>query len=163
MYKLYVFNSKTNEEKVLKFESMELAILYRDYHLAFGLWSTVSKWISEDDINESQKKFIIDSKYMEVNGVLKKFFKISDGFEISIKKEEKSTIKEHWNLFRYKRELALKETDWTQLADVNLDTEERKEYRSYRSYLRDLPKLYDDNSVVYAKVYNFEDWKKGKR
>ena len=163
MYKLYVFNSKTNEEKVLKFESMELAVLYRDYHLAFGLWSNVSKWLSEDDIEESQKKFIIDSKYMEVNGFLKKFFKIADGFEITIKKEEKSVLKEHWNLFRRKRMLALQETDWTQLADVDLDTEERKEYRSYRNYLRDLPKLYDDSSVTYAKVYSFEDWRKGKR
>ena len=100
---------------------------------------------------------------MEVNGFLKKFFKIADGFEITIKKEEKSVLKEHWNLFRRKRMLALQETDWTQLADVDLDTEERKEYRSYRNYLRDLPKLYDDSSVTYAKVYSFEDWRKGKR
>lgn len=163
MYKLYVFDSKTNEEKVLKFESMELAVLYRDYHLAFGLWSNVTKWISENDIEEEQKKFIIDSKYVEVNGVLNKFFKIANGFEIVIKKEERVAIQESWNLFRYKRKLALIETDWTQLADASLDTEERKEYRSYRDYLRKLPKLYDDSSVTYAKVYSFEDWKKGKR
>ena len=66
-------------------------------------------------------------------------------------------------MFRHKRMLALQETDWTQLADVDLDTEERKEYRSYRNYLRDLPKHYDDSSVTYAKEYRFEYWRKGKR
>jgi hypothetical protein len=54
-------------------------------------------------------------------------------------------------------------TDWTQLSDCELTIEDRKEFRSYRNYLRTLPVLYNDSTIVCAKVYSFEEWKKGKR
>jgi hypothetical protein len=163
MYKLYVLNEKTNEEKVLKFETIELALLYRDYHLAFGTWSNVSKWKSKDDMTKEDEPFIVDSKYIEKDGIPIQFFKIASGFRIKVQKEDKNSLEEMWAIFRKKRQLMLEKTDWTQLADVDLDTEERKEFRLYRNYLRELPKLYNDSSISYAKVYSFEDWKKGNR
>jgi hypothetical protein len=163
MYKLYVLNEKTNEEKVLKFETIELAILYRDYHLAFGIWSNISKWVSEDKITDVERSFIVDTKYIEKDGLQKLFYKVADGFKIKVQKEDNGSLEELWAVFRKKRHLKLRETDWTQLADVDLETEERKEYRQYRNYLRELPSLYNDSSISHAKVYSFDDWKKGKR
>ena len=163
MYKLYVLNEKTNEEKVLKFETIELALLYRDYHLAFGIWSNISSWISETDIKEEEKPFIVDSKYIDKNGVPTLFYKIASGFRIKVQKEDSGSLEELWSVFRKKRNMKLLETDWTQLADSELSVDEKKEYRMYRNYLIGLPKLYDNSSINYAKVYSFEDWKKGKR
>lgn len=163
MYKLYVLNDKTKEEKVLKFETIELALLYRDYHLTFGTWSSVSKWVSAEEITDVQKLYIVDSKYIESNNKLKLFYKISEGFQIRIQKEDSGSIEEIWMVFRKKRDLRLTETDWTQVADSALTIDERKEYRSYRNYLRDLPLLHDNTTILGAKVYCFEDWKKGKR
>lgn len=163
MYKLYVLNEKTNEEKVLKFETIELALLYRDYHLNFGNWSNVSKWVAENEITEADQAFIVDSKYIQKDGLQKLFYKVASGFKIKVQKEELDSTEELWSVLRKRRLLKLQETDWTQLADAELDTETRKEYRQYRSYLRDLPKLHNDSSIIHAKVYSFEDWKKGKR
>lgn len=163
MYKLYVLDNKTKEEKILKFETIELALLYKDYHLTFGIWSSVSKWVNSSEVTNEQKPFIVDSKYINIKDVPTLFYKISDGFQIKVQKEESDSVDEIWMLFRKKRNVKLLETDWSQLSDCNLTVDERKEYRSYRSYLRDLPKLHNDSSIITAKVYSFEDWKKGKR
>jgi hypothetical protein len=159
MYKLFVTNAKTGEEKAFNFDSFELACLYRDYHLAFGHWSSIAKWVSENEITDSQRKFIVEEKFIGID----KYFKVADGFEIRIQKEDRNTLEEAWMLLRKKRNKLLEETDWSQISDVELTTEKRKDYRSYRSYLRVLPKLYDDATVMHAKVYSFADWKKGKR
>ena len=163
MYKLYVLDNKTKEEKVLKFETIELALLYRDYHTTFGTWANVSKWVSADQITSEQKPFIVDSKYVDVKNVPTLFYKVSDGFQIKVQKEEIGSVEEIWMLFRKKRNSKLLETDWTQLSDCVLTVDERKEYRNYRAYLRNLPSLHNNDSVLAAKVYSFEDWKKGKR
>ena len=163
MYKLYVLDDKTKEEKVLKFETIELAILYRDYHITFGNWSSVTKWVSEDDIAKDEKAFAIDSKYTNVGDKLKLFYKVTTGLKLKIQKENVGSVEEYWMLFRRERGIKLAETDWSQLPDCELNVDERKEYRNYRSYLRTLPSLHNSDSILSAKVYSFEDWKKGKR
>lgn len=57
------------------------------------------------------------------------------------------------------RDKSLKDTDWTQLADVPLDSLEKKNYRSYRSYLRDLPKNVKSGKLE-VKCMSFKEWKK---
>ena len=159
MYKLFLTNTKTGEEKAHSFASFELACLYRDYHLAFGSWSTIARWISEKQITEPQKKFIVEENYIG----LEKFFKVADGFEVKIQKEDKGTLEETWMLVRQKRSRLLSQSDWTQLADSPLDTQEKKEWRAYRQYLRNFTKLHNDDSIIYAKIYSFEEFKSGKR
>ena len=161
MYKLTV--RQGDIEQVHEFESAELAQLYRDYHLAFGHWNGLSHWIHEREVTPEKQKFIIDERTEYENGVIVRFFKLTEGIELKIEEASGSTVEECWKIFRNKRNTALNNTDWTQLADCELSTDERKDYRNYRSYLRTLPKLYDDTTIVSAKVYSFEDWKKGKR
>ena len=83
--------------------------------------------------------------------------------EFSIANNAQNGVEEQWNILRTKRTQFLIMTDWTQLADSPLSTAEKNEYRSYRGYLRVIPQLYDDATVFSAKVYSFEDWKKGNR
>lgn len=161
MHKLIV--RQGDIEQVHEFETSELAQLYRDYHLAFGHWNGISKWIEEKDLTPEKQRFVIDEKTELVNGKIVRFFRLTDGIELRIEEASPDCIEDLWGLFRKRRNKFLQETDWTQLADCEMDTEQRKEYRAYRSYLRVLPKLYDDSTIVSAKVYSFEDWKKGKR
>lgn len=68
-----------------------------------------------------------------------------------------------WYRLREKRDSILKETDKTQLADFPIDTKLRGLYREYRVYLRDLPKLFNEETVKTAKVKNFEEWLEWKK
>ncbi len=163
MYKLIIKNAGSEEEEIKEFESSELAVLYRDYHLAFGQWNSVVKWVQESHLTEEQRRFIVDEKTELINGKISRLYKLSEGIELKIEEVDKVGKEYFWKCLRQTRNYFLDSTDWTQLADAEIDTEQRKEYRSYRSYLRILPKLYDDSTIFNAKVYDFEDWKKGKR
>lgn len=59
----------------------------------------------------------------------------------------------------YERREVLKSTDWTQLADANLTSSERAEFRNYRQYLRDLPKLWKNKQILENRVMDFEEWR----
>jgi hypothetical protein len=161
MHKLIV--RQGDIEQVHEFESSELAQLYRDYHLAFGHWNGISKWVEEKDLTPESRRFVVDEKTELINGEIVRFFKLTEGIELKIEEVTSNSVAEVWKILRKKRSELLQITDWTQLADCALTTEEKKEYRAYRSYLRTIPVLYDDYTVVYAKAYSFEDWKKGKR
>ena len=163
MYKLLIKNVDSGEEELKEFESVELAILYRDYHLAFGQWNCTVKWVDEKCLTNEQKPFIIDEKTEIVNGKLSRLFKLSEGIEVRVEEVAKQETKYFWKCIRKTRDYLLQSSDWTQLADADIDTDLRKEYRSYRAYLRFLPKLHNDSTVFHAEVYSFEDWKKGKR
>ena len=52
-----------------------------------------------------------------------------------------------WEEIRSKRELLLKDSDWTQLADAQVD---KQEWATYRQALRDIPQTYaNPNDVVW--------------
>lgn len=163
MYKLSVRDVNTEDEQILEFESAELAILYRDYHLAFGQWNSTVKWVEEKNLTHEQKRFVVDEKTELIDGVVVRFYKLAEGMEIQLEEISGDSVKECWNILRSARNKRLQLTDWSQLPDNDLSTEEKKQYRNYRSYLRVLPKLYDDATIMQAKVYSFEEWKKGKR
>lgn len=161
MHKLIV--RQGDIEQVHEFETSELAQLYRDYHLAFGHWNGISSWVEEKDLTPEKQRFVIDEKTELIKDTIVRFYRLTDGIELKIEEASPNCLDDLWRLFRKKRNEFLNKTDWTQLADCELDTEHRKEYRAYRSYLRVLPKLYDDSTIISAKVYWFSEWKKGKR
>jgi hypothetical protein len=63
-----------------------------------------------------------------------------------------------WYRLREKRNKFLEETDKTQLADFPVDTKTRGLYKEYRKYLRDLPKLFNEETIKNAKVKSFNEW-----
>ena len=48
----------------------------------------------------------------------------------------------HWNDFNSRRLELLKETDWSQISDAEISTEERRLYKEYRKYIRRKNKEY---------------------
>jgi len=163
MARLIIRDERTGDESTAEFDTPELAVLYRDYHIIFGHWSAIARWVNEKDLKPEQEKFVVEEKTELFEGEIIRLCKVVEGIEIKLEKEVKNPTQKAWDYLRTKRNRMLQMTDWTQLPDTDLDTEARKDYRSYRSYLRVLPKLFDDATVVNAKVYSFEDWKKGKR
>jgi hypothetical protein len=161
MYRITIKQGES--ESIMEFDSAELAILYRDYHLAFGHWQGIAKWVEEKDVTPEQRKFIVDEMSELKEGVVVRLFKLSEGVELKVEKASHGTLPEVWDNLREARNKLLVSTDWTQLADTALDMSAKKDYRSYRSYLRVLPSLHNDGSVVGAKVYSFDSWKKGNR
>lgn len=161
MYKLVVKHGEVERE--LEFATAELAQLYRDYHLAFGHWNGKAEWKEEKDVKEESKPFIIDEMTEFVDGNLVRKYRLTDGIKFVIEEVTGTTVAEVWKIFRKQRNRMLAYTDWTQLSDAEISTELRKDYRAYRNYLRVLPSLYNDDTIVKAKVYSFEDWKKGMR
>lgn len=162
MFTLTVKNKDV--EEVLEFESAKLAKLYRDYHLAFGHWNGKSKWVDESQITPEISKFIVDEITEIREGKLVRVYRVTDGIELVLEKATSpDTLLQAWNILRETRDLLLKESDWTQIADNSLSQDERKEFRAYRQYLRSIPDLHNDESISSAKVYNFEQWKEGKR
>lgn len=49
---------------------------------------------------------------------------------------------------REERNYKLSATDWTRLDDVNLTTEQKETWATYRQQLRDLPQTYESNNVI---------------
>lgn len=82
---------------------------------------------------------------------------MSKGNKIDKKSYHKN--KAVWAKFHKEVEKQLRKTDYTQLADVPLSSEEKKEYREYRNYLRNLDKLHNNTSIWNAQVPGFEEWK----
>lgn len=49
---------------------------------------------------------------------------------------------------RARRDLLLRECDWTQLEDSPLSPEDKEAWADYRQLLRDLPETYPDAELV---------------
>lgn len=70
-------------------------------------------------------------------------------------REYKAKLKE----LRILRNDFLLKTDWTQsVTDSPLSQEERKNYRLYRKYLRELPKLIENKQVLDFTVLTYHGW-----
>lgn len=64
----------------------------------------------------------------------------------------------NWVKLRARRNQLLEETDKTQLADFPIDTKLRGLYKEYRQYLRNCPSMFDETTIITAKVKNFDEW-----
>lgn len=146
-----------------EFESKEMALLYRDYEIFFGKWSSSFEWVNEEQATSEQKKCIIREKNAIVNGVITKQYLVPLDIKIELVEKKQSSTSIFWQELRAKRDLYLQETDWTQLSDSPLSTALKKDYRDYRNYLRILPTLHNDSSIAGARVCSFLEWRNGER
>lgn len=58
---------------------------------------------------------------------------------------------------------ALRKTDWTQLPDVPLTSDEKKTFREYRAYLREMPQKIARLQLLSYEVPNLEEYLKLKK
>ena len=73
-------------------------------------------------------------------------FLLEQGYDEKSIKEILTEYK--WVLIREKRNELVKEVDWTQGTDVDLDKTKQLEFMAYRQELRNLPQTYDDPDDV---------------
>lgn len=163
MYKIVAENLATGEKKETEFKSAEDAKVYKQYHLRFGQWATGTYWIDESQATEEIAPFIVDESSELKNGTVRRIYHVCVNWKIHEEIATGSALLDCWMLIREERNKKLKETDWTQLSDVPLSTAERGEWKKYRQYLRDFPKLHTDATVAAAVVADFNDWRNGAR
>jgi|11BtaG_2_1085332.scaffolds.fasta_scaffold02446_6 hypothetical protein len=73
-----------------------------------------------------------------------------------------SSVNAHWQDFKKARLKILKDTDYTQLPDVPINTETRGHYRKYREYVRNKKNDYKDENIHTWKILSFEEYKQMK-
>ena len=70
-------------------------------------------------------------------------------YEFTIDEDKKAAkIANQWTSVRYQRNDKLKESDWSQFADVPLTAEKKQEWMVYRQALRDFPGSLTDEEVM---------------
>lgn len=165
MYWLKLLNNETKKEVQFNFDTLNDAKLFKEYHVRFeGIDKKVDVWIHEKFVLETQRHLIVDKTEKELQkNIVSIFYKLSPKYTILEDNLGISSAASKKDLFLHLRNLALKECDWTQLADVKLGTEEKKLWRGYREYLRNLPSLHNDETIGNARICSFEEWKEGKR
>lgn len=71
--------------------------------------------------------------------------------------DEEEKLELELERLRVERDIALRQTDYTQLPDVPLASSIKQQYRAYRKYLRELPRLVKNKQLEIG-VVSFEDW-----
>ncbi len=64
-----------------------------------------------------------------------------NGSEYFVRPYNTQELEEQWNKVREQRNRLLKDSDWTQISDYNLELENKDQWRVYRQKLRDLPEV----------------------
>ena len=88
--------------------------------------------------------------------------KFNDGTNVEFIEDDPSDIKPFWNALSKRRKELLLETDWSQLPDCELPTQDRLHYRKYRKYVRDIKSQYDNKSIQRWDIKSFEEFIKWK-
>ena len=76
----------------------------------------------------------------------KDVFELTDEFRSSLLATEEYRKKRAWKIIRERRDFRLKETDWTQVADVPDGIKTKA--KEYRKKLRDIPQDFDNPDEV---------------
>ena len=64
-----------------------------------------------------------------------------DGENYFIRPHNTQELEDQWNRVREQRNQLLKDSDWTQISDYNLELENKEQWATYRQELRDLPEV----------------------
>lgn len=62
-----------------------------------------------------------------------------DGENYFIRSYNTQELEEQWNKIREQRNQLLKDSDWTQISDYDLELNNKEQWSNYRQELRDLP------------------------
>jgi hypothetical protein len=64
-----------------------------------------------------------------------------DGENYFIRPHNSQELEKQWSKIREQRNQLLKDSDWTQISDYNLELENKEQWATYRQELRDLPEV----------------------
>ena len=64
-----------------------------------------------------------------------------NGSDYFVRPHNTQELEEQWNKIRVQRNQLLKDSDWTQISDYNLELDNKEQWATYRQELRDLPEV----------------------
>lgn len=108
--------------------------------------------LSEDSDPEAYlQKYILDAPFEDADKRLKVFETLKG---INLEKEKELKL----GKIRIDRDSYLQASDKTMLPDYPLSSEDKKNWRKYREYLRDFPANYLDNRLDHTGPLSYELW-----
>jgi hypothetical protein len=108
------------------------------YEPGFGL---PERWVNAEHLSEEQIQAALESRELELGGME---YWMPAEFEV-IEEDITPNIQEQkWKELRKKRDELLAASDFTQLADSPLNSEQKQVWRVYRQALRNLPQQSGD-------------------
>lgn len=99
---------------------------------------------------------LIETDKKKLEGYIEDFRKIIS--EAKIIKEKKEVLDEIV-IIKNRAKMYLRETDFSQLADVPLNSQQKAQYREYRDYLRNIDKIYNNKQILKPVVMDYDTWK----
>jgi hypothetical protein len=81
--------------------------------------------------------------------------------QVRVQQELEEAARDYWQEFRNIRDYKLLQSDWTQLADAPVSSEQKQLWEIYRQELRDLPGIIEDPKPMVVSHFTGEihpDW-----
>lgn len=139
----------------------------RKYGASFDTKQEAENWVKNHKGKGADEKVMFSPSKLdgaEVLGEQETAFgmtyklKFPADYEVEYLEYNPNTVQANWRAFNEKRLELLKETDWTQLPDVPVTTQERQLYRKYREYVRSKKNNYKDENIHTWKILSYEEF-----
>lgn len=108
--------------------------------------------------NVIEKGYNVILEDIKQNGEVEYVLEGPAEYKVDFLEENPVTVEEYKKELNDKIKEILLETDWSQLSDAPLQTEERRIYKKYRKYVRNKRKEYNDNSIKNWKILTYKEY-----
>ena len=108
--------------------------------------------------NVIEKGYNIILEEVKDNGEVEYILEGPAEYSVDYLEENPVTVKEYRAALDAKMKEILLDTDWSQLSDAPLKTEERRIYKKYREYVRNKRKEYNDNNIKNWKILTYKEY-----
>lgn len=183
MKKIDVINNVTGKSYSATFDTAEEAEAWKSKCIQKNSWGKPEREVLDDPgqpLSQSEKNSALSSRqeteeipassYTDENGneIITEAYTITRTYytlpcEYIITEEDSTngyfSSDEAFDKLRSERNKLLAETDFTQLPDAPVSSDERVKYKDYRTYLRFLPGAYTESNIYTYTILSFEDWK----
>lgn len=145
-------NNKLNREFMAEFDTKEQCDIWVKNHKLKGK----DRVIIRSDKKLNGFKILLED--INTNGKVEYVLEGPCEYEVEYIHNNPVTVEE------YKKELCkeikklLIDTDWSQLADAEISTEERRLYKEYRKYIRRKTKEYNDETIQNWKILSYKEY-----
>jgi len=140
----------------------------RKFSAEFETYSEAEKWVENHKHKGSSEKIMFSPTKIEGSKVIGERetpmgitykLKFPAEYKVEYFDYDINDVEKHWKDFKEKQKQLLKDTDFSQLPDVNISTEERRIYRKYREYVRNKSNDYKDNNIHNWKILTYKEFK----
>lgn len=108
--------------------------------------------------NVIEKGYNIILEEVKDNGEVEYILEGPAEYSVYYLEENPVTVKEYRAALDAKIKEILLDTDWSQLSDAPLKTEERRIYKKYREYVRNKKKEYSDDNIKNWKILTYKEY-----